>query len=284
MSNFWQRLIFGLVYVALLLGCVLWCKYSFLALFAFFTGGMIYEFLRITMGNRYQVAQALTIVAGVLFFVLAWGVRSFPEIIPAKACFLAFIPVLFVMSTSLYAKDKTDFGEFANVYTSLLYVAIPMAAMNFIVMDKSGNFNGLILIFFFILIWASDVGAYVFGMSLGQKFGKKLCPSISPKKSWIGFWGGMFCCVLVSVVVSLTGVYTYAGLESFEWYHALALAVVMNIAGVYGDLFESQWKRHYAVKDSGKIIPGHGGLMDRLDSTIFAVPVGIIYLTIFNLI
>lgn len=284
MSNFWKRTIFGALYVAALVGCVLWNRYSFLVLMLILTGGMIAEFLRITMGSRYKYSQMLTVLAGVLFFALAWSVRSFPNLVPAKCTFLSFIPVLVVMINSLYVKDKSGFGTFANVYTSLLYIAVPMSALNFLVMNSSGEYNGLILLFFFILIWSSDIGAYLFGMSLGQKFGKKLFPSISPKKSWIGFWGGMFCTIAVCIAMYASGFWIEVGIHDMTWYHAIMLSIVMNIAGVYGDLFESQWKRHYDVKDSGDVIPGHGGFLDRLDSTIFAVPVGVIYLAAFNLI
>ena len=151
---------------------------------------------------------------------------------------------------------------------------------NYLVIDGDGNYSGLILVLFMVLVWMSDVGAYVFGMSFGQKYGKKLFESISPKKSWIGFWGGMFVAILVSLIFCFTGVWKIAGAEYISWYHSIILAVLMNIAGVYGDLFESQWKRHYAVKDSGKLIPGHGGLLDRLDSTLFAVPVGMLYINL----
>lgn len=283
MSNFWQRLIFGIIYVAALVGCVLWCKYSFLILGVIATGFMTGEFLRITMGTRYRYSQILTILAAVLTFALAWAVRAYPGLIHGKAAFLAFIPVMVVMVNSLYQKDKSSFGEFANIYTSLLYIAVPMASMNFLVMDNSGEYSGWVMIMFLLLIWASDVGAYVFGITLGQKFGKKLFPEISPKKSWIGFWGGLFCTIAVCLALYFTGVCAYVGLEKMTWYHAILLAIVIDVAGVYGDLFESQWKRYYAVKDSGTAIPGHGGFLDRLDSTLFAVPAGVIYLTIFNL-
>lgn len=283
MSNFWKRTIFGALYVAVLIGCVLWCKYSFLALMCFLTGGMICEFLHITMGGRYKYSQILTILGGVLFFLLVWCVRAIP-VVTAKYCLLAFVPLLVVMVNSIYVKDKTSYGQFANLYTSILYIAIPMAVMNFLVMDPSGNYNGLLLVYFFILIWTSDIGAYLFGMALGQKYGKKLCPSISPKKSWIGFWGGFACTIAVSLAMYFSNFWSEAGIQSFSWYHSVILAILVDVFGVYGDLFESLWKRHYDVKDSGNIIPGHGGLLDRLDSTIFAVPVGITYLSLFNLI
>ena len=138
--------------------------------------------------------------------------------------------------------------------------------------------SGIMLLCFFCIIWGSDVGAYIFGMALGQKYGKKLFPSISPKKSWIGFWGGLLTAVIVAVALH------YAGVFTFGLVHCIAIAILLNVTGVYGDLIESQWKRHYEVKDSGTIIPGHGGLLDRFDSALMAIPVGIIYLVVMNVL
>jgi phosphatidate cytidylyltransferase len=129
-----------------------------------------------------------------------------------------------------------------------------------------------------VIIWGSDVGAYLFGITLGQKYGKKLFPSISPKKSWIGFWGGLFMAVALAVGLH------YLGLLPFELRHCIVMSVLLDVTGVYGDLIESQWKRHYEVKDSGNIIPGHGGLLDRFDSALIAIPIGIIYLVLWNVL
>jgi phosphatidate cytidylyltransferase len=150
--------------------------------------------------------------------------------------------------------------------------------LNFAVFNSEGEFNGILLLSFFVIIWGSDVGAYLFGMSLGQRYGKKLFPSVSPKKSWIGFWGGLFTAVLVAVLLNIAGIFT------FKMIHCIARAVLLCITGVYGDLIESQWKRHYDVKDSGSIIPGHGGLLDRFDSALIAIPIGIIYLVVMNVL
>ena len=116
-----------------------------------------------------------------------------------------------------------------------------------------------------------------FGLLFGKN-GKKLFPSISPKKSWAGFWGGLAVAVATAIILNVTG------LLVIPWYHSIILAILMDVAGVYGDLFESLWKRIYEVKDSGKIIPGHGGFLDRFDSAIFAIPVGAIYLMLTGLI
>ena len=283
MNSLLKRTISGIVYAAVLVSCILWCKYSFLALMLFFVGVMLYEFLHLTMGEMYRGCQWLTIFTGLIFFALLWTVRAFDSVTP-EFVFLSLIPLFALMINSLYVKDKGDFGKFANVYTALLYIVMPMSITNFLVMDHHGAFNGMLLICFFVIICLSDIGAYLFGMSFGQKFGKKLFPSISPKKSWIGFWGGLFVAALASLLMQYYGIWEMAGLSGFTWYHAFTLSILMNISGVYGDLFESQWKRHYAVKDSGNIIPGHGGMLDRLDSAVFAIPVGVMYLSFFKFI
>ena len=118
----------------------------------------------------------------------------------------------------------------------------------------------------------------VFGMSLGQRFGKKLFPEISPKKSWIGAIGGCFTAVLAALILKWTG------MIGFPTVHCIVLALIMDVAGVYGDLFESQWKRCHDIKDSGNIIPGHGGFLDRFDSTLMAFPAGAVYLVLAGLL
>lgn len=283
MNTLCKRTLSGAVYLLVLVSCVLYNKYSFLAIMLLFCGVMLHEFMKMTMGDEYKLSQVLTIITGLSYFSFVWAVRAFPQI-TAELVFLSIIPLMAVMINSLYVKDKGDFGKFANIYTALFYIAIPMSINIFLVMDKFGEYSGWLLICFFIIIWCSDIGAYIFGITLGQKFGRKLFPSISPKKSWIGFWGGLLLAVAASVVMYFTGLWQYAGLEEFTLFHAIVLGALMDVAGVYGDLFESQWKRHYEVKDSGSIIPGHGGLLDRLDSTIFAVPIGVLYLSLFKYI
>lgn len=282
MNTTLKRSISGLVYLVVLIACILWCKYSFLAVMLFFCACMQHEFMSMTMGRKYIWSQILAIFAGLSFFSLVWAVRAF-ETVTAEYILLSLIPLIVVMVNSLYVRDKSDFGKFANVYTSLLYIAIPMSILSFLVMDTSGNYNGLLLLCFFCIIWCSDIGAYVFGIAFGQKHGKKLFPSISPKKSWIGFWGGLAVAVAASVTMYFTGLWQEAGLKGITCIHAIVLSVAMNVTGVYGDLFESQWKRHYSIKDSGRLIPGHGGMLDRMDSSLFAIPSGVIYLSIFNL-
>lgn len=277
MNNLIKRTISGIAFAVIMLAAFLTNKYVFGAVMLFALIVMMREFLQMTCGKEYRYSQILSILAGVILFVLVYLFKGFN--FPGRLVILAFVPVFILMINSLYVKDKTRFDKFANLYTALIYIAVPWSVLNFAVFNADGDFNGRLLLCFFCIIWGSDVGAYCFGMALGQKYGRKLFPSISPKKSWIGFWGGMLTAVLVSVALYFAGVFPMeAGSQRFDLLHCVIIAVLLDIAGVYGDLIESQWKRHYNVKDSGKLIPGHGGLLDRFDSALIAIPIGIIYL------
>ena len=245
---------------------------------------MMWEFLKMTCGDNYPYSKILSILTGTTLFILVFLYKGFG--IHGKYVILAFVPAFVLMINSLYLKDKSHFDKFANLYTAILYIAVPWSLLNFAVFSpETCDFSGVLLLYFFCIIWGSDVGAYCFGMALGQKYGKKLFPSISPKKSWIGFWGGMLVAVCVSLALYFTGIFPSPsnGEASLpDIVHCVVIAVLMDVAGVYGDLIESQWKRHYAVKDSGSLIPGHGGLLDRFDSALMAIPAAIIYLVIIN--
>lgn len=275
MNNLLKRTIFGALFVLIMFCGIYFCRYGYLVISLFILSGMMKEFYQMTMGDRYKYSRGLAIAAGVIFFCITFLCTGCN--LSQKAYTISMLPVFIVMINSLYVKDKSEFGKFANVYTGLLYIAVPLSTMNSLVFSGD-TYSGVLLLCFFGIIWASDIGAYAFGITLGQRFGKKLFPEVSPKKSWIGFYGGLLTAVLLSMIFYWIGIFDY------EWYHCVGLAVVMNIMGVYGDLIESQWKRYYLIKDSGNAIPGHGGLLDRFDSSLLAIPSGIIYLSIFNLL
>ena len=276
MNNFVKRTLSGLGFAVIMLAAFLTNKYIFGVVMLFSLIVMMYEFMQMTCGKDYRYSQTLSIIAGATLFVLTYLYKGFS--FPGRLVILAFVPVFLLMINSLYLKDKTRFDKFANLYTALIYIAVPWSVLNFAVFNSEGEFSGHLLLCFFAIIWGTDVGAYLFGMGFGQKYGKKLFPSISPKKSWIGFWGGLFTAVLVAVLLNITGLFT------FKMVHCVAIAVLLCVTGVYGDLIESQWKRHYEVKDSGSLIPGHGGLLDRFDSALIAIPIGIIYLVVMNVL
>ena len=275
MNNLAVRTLSGAGFVIVMLAGLLIDKFLFAALVLFIMTVMMLEFYRMTIGVGYRTQQALAIAAAVIMFVLVFLSRA--HIVPGKYISLTMVPVIILMISSLYAKDRKEFKRLSHIYTGLLYIAAPLSLVNLIAFND-GEFNAVMLLCVFVIIWCSDIGAFAVGCTIGQKYGKKLCPAISPKKSWAGFWGGLAFAVLAAVALK------YTGLLGLPVLHAVIMAVIMHVAGVYGDLFESQWKRACDVKDSGNIIPGHGGMLDRFDSAIFAVPAGAIYLSLFNLL
>lgn len=276
MNNFVTRTISGVGFAVIMLAAFLTNEIVYGVVMLFSLVVMMKEFLTMTCGDNYRYSQILSIFAGATLFTLIYLFKGFH--FPGRLVILAFVPVFVLMINSLYLKDKTRFDKFANLYTALIYIAVPWSLFNFAVFNNAGEFDGRLLLCFFCIIWGTDVGAYVFGITLGQKHGKKLFPSISPKKSWIGFWGGLATAIGVAVALH------FAGLFTFKLVHCIGMGALLCVAGVYGDLIESQWKRHYDVKDSGNIIPGHGGLLDRFDSALIAIPIGIIYLVVMNVL
>ena len=276
MNNFVKRTLSAIGFAAIMLAALLTNEFVFGFVMLLSLVVMMKEFLRMTCGSEYRLSQYLSIFAGTTLFALTFCYKAFD--MPGRLLILAMLPVFILMISSLYVKDKKDFNKFADIYTAILYVAIPWSLFNFAVFPAGSEFDGKLLLSFFAIVWGSDVGAYVFGITLGQKYGKKLFPSISPKKSWIGFWGGLLTAVAVAYGMQQLGFLNFSAL------HCCLLAVILVVAGVYGDLIESLWKRHYNIKDSGNIMPGHGGLLDRFDSALVAIPTGVIYLIVFNLL
>ena len=269
MNNTVTRTLSGICFLAIVIGGLLLNKYLFAALITFMMVTMLYEFYRMTMGELFPRTRALAITLGCCSFLSLFFVMAFR--LDIRLVGFSAILLLVLMVSTLMVKDKGEFKLFAFLYTGLMYIAVPLTLSNFVVFDQAGQFNGRPMLAFFIIIWASDVGAYCIGMLLG-KYSKKLFPSVSPKKTWAGFWGGLVFAILAGLILVWTGLWTY------PWYHAVILSIIMHVAGVFGDLFESQWKRVCDIKDSGNIIPGHGGMMDRFDSALFAIPAGVIYL------
>lgn len=271
-----KRSIFGVLFLAVMLGGLLFYETLYVILFAFITGVMLFEFYRMTMGESFKDLQRSAIVVGVFIF-LAANYYFFSGHLETFVSF-SIIGLLYLMVRSIIRKDHTDFLKTGYLYAGLLYIGLPLALSNAVV-SHTGEYSGLLMVAFFCIIWASDVGAYCFGMLFGQKsWSKKMCPSISPKKSWAGFWGGLLMAMLAGAILYWTGLFT------FPLWHCLIASALMHAMGVLGDLFESLWKRAAGIKDSGNLIPGHGGLMDRFDSALFAIPTGYIYLLLFGLV
>lgn len=276
MNTTLKRSLAGMVFLAVMVGGLLWNVGSFAALMLFAGIGMLREFFRMTVGKRVPWSRAAAYSVFLLSFLILL-IRNIPSRFPCPPALAWLVPV-WILLEMLMVFRHADFKDNAYILAGLLYIGLPVALSPFVVLG-GGEYSGVLMLAFFILIWASDTGAYCFGMLLGQKlWPAKLCPEISPKKSWAGAVGGMLSSLAAAWVL------TRVGWLPFPMVHVLLLAALLNVAGVFGDLFESLWKRQFGVKDSGRILPGHGGLLDRFDSSLFAIPVAYVYLLLNGLL
>jgi phosphatidate cytidylyltransferase len=176
----------------------------------------------------------------------------------------------FILIFELYRNLKHPLLNISTTVFGIFYISLPLMLLNHIVYF-TGEYSGKILLFIFILIWASDTGAYLFGITLGKH---RLFERISPKKSWEGFFGGFLIAQLAAFFIA-----KYSGTLVFM--HWGIIAAIIAVFGTLGDLAESMIKRSIGIKDSGKLLPGHGGVLDRFDSLVFTIPIIFTYLYIF---
>lgn len=184
--------------------------------------------------------------------------------------------LLFPLSSLIYfvkLYKKTDLKPFANIgftFLGILYVALPFSLLNLSVFAL-GTYSFQIIMGCLLLLWASDTGAYFAGVNFGRT---KLFERVSPKKSWEGSLGGLALSMVVAIVLG----YYFTDLPAYRW---IFLSAIIVIAGTYGDLVESLFKRSIAIKDSGTALPGHGGFLDRFDGLLLAAPFITAYLLLF---
>ena len=271
MKNFLIRTITGGIYVVLSIGCILAGRYTFLALFSILLAYTLFEFYRLCKkGGNYPHTVPGIITA--LYFFISFFIYEMQWV--NELIFLGLIPLLILTPViELFKKSKNAAQNIAYTIFGIVYIALPFSVLNFIATPYSHSpelFMPEMLIGLFILLWANDSGAYVVGSRLGKT---KMAERISPQKTWEGATGGAILAIAVSIVFfNLVG--------HFNLFHSIIIGMLIVIAGTLGDLTESMMKRSFGVKDSGRLLPGHGGLLDRFDSMLFAAPVYYIYISI----
>ena len=269
MSTFTTRLISGTVYVALivlvLLLSMVWGLWLLLSVFA--VAGII-EFNRLTGVNRPYIFRIVLDCAAAVWLLYATAQYGM-AISHGLGIFLPYLLyLLYVVCRSTFLPHQAMLPSFGNSLMGQLYIAVPLALtirLTLVVDPFSSmtQYNGLLLLAIFIFIWVNDTGAYLVGSRWGKR---RLAPNISPKKSVEGSIGGLLLVLLSAVILRLLL------FPELSWLRILLVATVVAVFGTIGDLFESSLKRQAGVKDSGKLIPGHGGILDRIDSLLLAVP------------
>jgi phosphatidate cytidylyltransferase len=269
LSNLFQRTISGVVYLVIVVGSLLLGKYAFGAVFLIAGLLSLMEYYRIVDVKFYSPAGIFGILAGAFIFILSFLVAG-GNLNTGYLTLIALLPVS-ALIIALYVSDNAV-KHLSRVFFGLLYIILPISLFNGIVFPPHNDyqFTHRIALGLLTMIWINDTGAYVTGISFGQH---KLFPRISPKKSWEGLVGGtLFTLAAAFFMHRIMGI-----LNVTDW---IVLAVVVSIFGVFGDLAESQMKRNANMKDSGDLIPGHGGVLDRFDSLLFVIPVAYCYLVI----
>lgn len=278
-KNLIVRTITGVLFVAIMVAGFLNPK-AMVLLFSIITALTIWEYTGLVNDRVADVSvnRFISTVGGVYIFiaVAAWRVGyvdNFVVMIPY------ILTIIYLIISELYAKSRSALQNWAYTMLGQMYIALPLSLISIIafernVDDTGVSFDMLRPLAVFILLWANDVGAYCCGSLFGRH---KLFPSVSPGKTWEGSIGGGIFAVIIAGVI---GYLANSGAEAhfLNIYQWLGMGAVVVVFGTWGDLVESLFKRTIGVKDSGKILPGHGGMMDRFDSSLMAIPAVVIYL------
>ena len=272
-KNFIVRTITGVLFVAILVTCFLRPD-SMIFLFALITGLTVWEYGGlVNQFDDIQVNRFISTAAGVYLFLAFAGYCT--GFTPVTVFIPYLVTVIYLIISELFTMAPNPINSWAYAMLSQMYIALPFSMINVLAFQSNAEgevtFNFLLPLSLFIFLWVNDTGAYCVGSLLGRH---KLFPRVSPGKSWEGSIGGA---VFVLIAAAIIG-YLVGGKEggySIPVWMGLGLTVV--VFGTLGDLVESLFKRTLGVKDSGNILPGHGGMLDRFDSSLMAIPAAVIY-------
>lgn len=270
LNNFVTRSLTGAIYVSLIVSSILVHPYFFYIIIGIFTIISVFEFYNIVSSNNVKPQKFLGIfITIVIYSISIYSANSHLGF----EYFLCLLPLFFsTFIIELFSKNTKPLQNIAYTILGIFYVALPLSLLVFIPNIGLFKFNKGIILGFFILIWTNDTFAYLVGIKLGKH---RLFERVSPKKSWEGSIGGLvfsiFCAFILSRFID--------SLSVLEW---IGYAFIIVVFGSLGDLVESLFKRNLNIKDSGNILPGHGGILDRLDAVLIAAPFAFFYLLLIS--
>jgi len=265
MNNFVKRTLSGFIFVTLIVGSIMLSRFTFAAFFSIVCGWAVYEFHKLSnQAPTISVNPWVALVGAVLLFISSFAFASGIWRFPVYSIYGFY--VILVLIFELYRKKVNPLNNWAYFILGQVFIGLPFVLLNYILFID--EWQPLLLLSVFVTIWVNDTGAYLVGVTIGRH---RMFERISPKKSWEGFAGGALAALLSGYVFSLF----ISQISLVNW---LIFSEIIVIFGTFGDLIESLMKRTVHVKDSGNVIPGHGGLLDRFDSMLLAAPVVLIYL------
>lgn len=275
LKNMITRAITGTIFVVAVVVSFLRPQ-AMMFLFALVTALSVWEFTGLVNNIKdVSVNRFITTAAGTYLFIAFAGYCS--EITPSAVFIPYLLTIVYLFISELYTKASNPINNWAYTMLSQLYIALPFSMINVVAFRNEGGavvYDYLLPLSIFIFLWTNDTGAYISGSLLGKH---KLFPRVSPGKSWEGSIGGGLLVLAVAAIVGHIANSNEGGhILSIPGWMGLGLVVVFF--GTWGDLVESLFKRTIGIKDSGKILPGHGGMLDRFDSSLMAIPSAVIYL------
>lgn len=271
-SNFAQRTITGVFFVAAVVGSTMLSQSTFFLLLFVINFLCLLEFYELVLPDKRWIEKYLGIILGTIIFcmfALCFSANL------SLAWYYNLIPVfLLLFIIKLFEKTHNEFSTLAFQVLGLVYITMPIVMLCKMSFLNSLTYSAGLPLGFFILLWSSDTGAYLAGRSFGKT---KLFERISPKKTWEGSIGGLVLSLSVAYLLSLLPLFD--DVNRIDW---LIIALLVVVFGTFGDLFESLLKRNLHIKDSGTILPGHGGVLDRFDGLFLAIPAVFFYLLLTN--
>jgi phosphatidate cytidylyltransferase len=268
MNNLQQRIIAAIVGAATIIAAIYWSEWTYFLVFFFICMFSQLEFYKLLGLDGNIPLKFFGTFCGVSIYTLTFLIEK--GLLPARFYMLIFPIVSVVFFIKLYKKELKPFTNIAFTFLGIVYVGLPFAMLNLSVFYH-GYYSYQIILGSILLLWASDTGAYFAGVNFGRH---KLFERVSPKKSWEGSVGGAVAAIGVAFILATV----FHELEQWQW---LCIACIIIVAGTYGDLVESLFKRSIAIKDSGSSIPGHGGFLDRFDGLLLAAPFIAAFLNLF---
>ena len=278
MKNFFVRTLTAIGIVVVQVLCTYLSPFSLAGLFMLFTALSVNEFIGIvSKKGEVSVSRPIVIVSSCYLFFAFWlNSITQGEALILYVPYLAFLMYCYIKE--LYGNHANPIANLGAIMLSQMYVVLPLALINVLAYTQFECYSDkadfyAIPLSIYIFIWINDTGAYLSGVTLGKH---KLFPRISPKKSWEGSIGG----ALFTVASAFAVAHFFNFMNIWQW---IGMALVVVVFGTFGDLTESMMKRHLGIKDSGHILPGHGGILDRLDSMLLSIPAVVIYLLAISL-
>lgn len=251
--------------------------------FALVTGMTIWEFCGLVNDKEnVQTNRFICTAAGVFLYIAITGFCS--NITPSSVFIPYLLTIIYLFISGLFTRNEDPINDWAYSMMSQMYIALPISCLSVLAFRAMPTgevtYNLLLPVSVFIFLWLNDTGAYCTGSLIGKH---KLFPRVSPAKSWEGSIGGGVLVIIIATIIAWIdhnnilesfGA-TETGLSTIEW---IGLGLVVVVFGTFGDLVESLFKRTLGIKDSGKILPGHGGMLDRFDSSLMAIPAAVVYI------